>query len=230
MKANGYVVEFFNVPSVAPKPVLEAKARYDKLSADLQKVTGQWDRAVRSRADDIAAANRAQATARMEGTKSDFTPTKVEQNLAKLKAERDVLLEAVDLAGNQLIATCEEHREEWLAMLDKIDEDATERLRVALGNARQALEDLQIPRTAPGWVRNFSARRALMGDQIVYHESGIGGHQHLDNLDEIVNPKPVLVGYIDGEAIWEDQMVGRESRPAAFGRKRGISHTTTVGP
>ncbi len=229
MRANGYVVEFWNVPSVAPKPVAEAKARFDKLSAELQAVTQRWDRAVRSRQDDIAAANRAQATARMEGTKSAFTPGKVEQNLAKLKAEREVLLEAVDMSGNQLIAACEEHRDEWLAMLNKIDEDATERLRVALGNARRALEELQVPRTAPGWVRHFSARRALMGDQVVYHESGIGGEEHLDKLDKIVNPEPVLVGYRDSQPLFEDQMPGRESRPAAFGRKPGLTHITTVG-
>lgn len=219
MKSNGYVVQQFQVPEVAPKPVLEANKKFQELSAELLAVTGEWDGAIRTREEDIADLNKAAAAARVNGTAPpDDTVYSVDANIARLKAEREVLIGAVDIAGNQLAEACGKHRAEWLEKLDKIDADATERLRAALAEVRAALAELHVARTAPQWVRDFNVQQARSGGETPWHGGSVGGSGALKELDKIVTPERVLAGYRDGQPIFEEIVVGQGRRPV---RKQG---------
>jgi hypothetical protein len=204
----GHAIEHFAIPSLAPEPVRAASEKFEAISAELQTTRAKMYALRTSRLDDIAAANRAAAEARIEGTKPPtLTAAKIEANLAKAEEETSTLHEATDLAHTTLAESIDAHREEWLDTLDRVAAEAVERLRVALLDARAAVDDLKTARHAPEWLRSFK----VSASQTQYPGGrGIAGAGALDTLDAIVEAEQRLVGYRDddgdgtAEAIWED--------------------------
>jgi hypothetical protein len=204
----GNAIEHFAIPGLSPKPVQEASARFEQISADFQATRTRFYALKAARLDDIAAANMAAAEARVEGSAPPkMTPDKIDVAIIKAEQEMNVLHEACDLAHTALMEAIAQHRDEWLTKLDEVDRAANERLRVALIEARAAVADLQVARTAPEWVRSFVVST---GQTQWSGGRGIGHTNALDDLDKIVTPDKKLVGYRDddgdgtSEPIFED--------------------------
>lgn len=207
MRLMGNAVEHFAIPGLAPKPVQDASDKFEKFTADYQATRANYYALKTSRLDDIAAANLAAAEARVEGGKPPaLTPDKIDANIAKVEQEMNVLHEATDLAHTALMEAIEEHREVWLAHLDEVERASVERLRAVLNEARAAISDLQLARTAPEWLRAFrvSASQSQWTGGRALRNAG------LDNLERLVEPEQRLVGYRDddgdgvAEPVFED--------------------------
>jgi hypothetical protein len=208
MRSMGHAVEHFAIPGLAPRAVQEASDRFEEVSADFQATRARYYALKTSRLDDIAAVNRASALCRVDGTAPpQLTAAKIDAAIAKAEQETSVLHEACDLAHTALMEAIEEHQEEWLATLDRVDAEATERIHVALVEVRAAWEDLQTARTAPEWVRSF---RVTVGQTQWNGGRGISGGRAIDELEHLVTPEQRLVGYSDAdgdgtaEAVFED--------------------------
>jgi hypothetical protein len=169
MKSLGHPIEHFQVPPLAPEPVAKAAERFNQISAELQEAHANYGRLSQSIHEDVAAANKAAAKARVEGKKPPaLTGDKVKQRLVDVQAERDALLDAIDVAGDQLAALVDKHRPEWLANLEVGEKDAEQRFSQAISDAREAASDLQEARSAPNWLRSFSLSACGFGNQTQY--------------------------------------------------------------
>jgi hypothetical protein len=169
MKSLGHPIEHFQVPPLAPEPVAQAAERFNQISAELQEAHGNYGRLSQSIHEDVAAANKAAAEARVEGKKPPrLTGDKVKANLIAAQAERDALLDAIDVAGDQLAALVDQYRSEWLANLEVGEKDAEQRFTQAIADAGEAARDLQEARSAPNWLRSFSLQACGFGSQTQY--------------------------------------------------------------
>lgn len=206
MRSMGHAIEHFAIPGLAPKPVREASDRFEQISADFQAARARFYALKTSRLDDIAYANKAAAEARVEGkAPPKLTPDKIDAAISKAEHEMNVLHEACDLAHTALMEAISEHREEWLKLLDEVDAEGTERLRVALDDASQAISDLQVARSAPEWLRDFRASAS----QTQWHGGRALRGSGLDDLYALITPRQRLVGYQGNESgiaepVYED--------------------------
>jgi hypothetical protein len=191
MKALGHPIEHFQVPPLAPEPVAAAAEKFNEISAELQAAHVLYGQLSASIHDDVAAANKAAAEARVSGGKPPkLTADKVRQRLADVEAERAALLDAIDVAGDQLAALVDKHRAEYLANLEVGEKDAEQRFNKAIADASQAARDLQEARSAPNWLRDFSLSDCGFGSQTQYPggrvitidpgDRSVHGQQHAD--------------------------------------------------
>lgn len=230
MRSMGHAIEHFAVPHPAPEPVEKASAKFEQISADFQAARAKFYALKTSRLDDIAAANLAAAEARVEGGKPPtLTPAKIDANIAKAEAEMNVLHEACDLAHTALLEAVAEHRDEWIELLEEADTETTERIRVLLEGIRQAVDELQVIRSAPEWLRDFhvsAGQTQWHGGRPLYKMVGA-----IHRLETIVVPEKVLVGYTDGDGIWEEKIVGQEKlRPMGTGKRDPVLMTEDGQP
>ncbi|MFL5962205.1 MAG: hypothetical protein ACJ757_04865 [Gaiellaceae bacterium] len=220
MRKMGYVVEHFDVPPSAPEPVAKASENFDRLSEEYQATRAALHEAVTNRSQALGDAKRAAAEARVNRTAPPPSLAKAtaayDQKLAKLNGDVEELKQALDVAGDTLVELIVAHRDEWLLGLDEAEAANTERLRVALAEARSAASDLGAVRSAPEWLRAVNLRDAALGDQSQYHggrevtvdpgihklDSFTPASKLLDMCDLIVAPEPKLIGYTDGEPVW----------------------------
>jgi hypothetical protein len=205
VRGFGYVQDNFQVPHPAPEPVEKASAKFEELAAAYREAQAEYYGRVTSRLDDIRAANSSAAAARISGTKiSGRTEAKIDADIAKAKAEMDVLEQAVDQAGDHLANLVLEHKAEWLAVLDAADAEATARVEGLTATLKQATHDVGMARGASKWLRDFRS----ITDVTQY--PGGSGHTavNYDALEKLVNGERVLVGYREGQPIWETKKVG----------------------
>jgi hypothetical protein len=205
-------VTSFAIPqSAQPKAVADAEANFQRLAGEFADCRSQIAEARELKQHQVGQAHAAAAAARIEGGKP---PTKTPDKLAtewdakilSLKAELTVLAEAVDQAGNTMIAAINQNREQWLADLDALDKAATKRLAKAIEEARAAVEDLSGARAAPWWLREFTGANQYPGGNAL-------GSRGLHDLEKLVTPEQRLVAYRDddgdgtSEPVWEDVVV-----------------------
>lgn len=199
MKSMGHPVEHLNVPHPGPAEVEEASAKFEEISAAFQAARAKFYALKTSHRDDRAAANLAHANARVEGKAApSLTPAKIDANLAKAETEMNVLSEATDVAGTALWAAVREARDEWVKVYEAAEVEAEQRVADLIDLQRQATDDLGTARMAARWLSEFtgtSSQTQFPG----------GGHSVADfsELEKLVHGERRLIGYRDGEPIWE---------------------------
>jgi hypothetical protein len=207
----------YQIPQAAqPKPVADAEANFRRLVGEFNDCRSQIAEARELRHHEVGKAHAASAEARINATEpSTETPDKVaaewEERITGLKAELSVLADAVDQAGDTMIRAIAENRKEWLRALDQLDEDATERLSMALDAVEAALADLLPARAAPAWLEEWSPSSTQYAGG---HGSGSG---YLTELRKFVTPEKRLVGYRDQKPVFEEIVVGRPKKLRPIG-------------
>jgi hypothetical protein len=220
-------VDRFDIPQPArPKAVRDAEAAFKRVACEYAEVKGKIAEATRQRQHEVGKAHAAAATARVAATRPPAkTVEKVEAEfdakLTALLAERSVLETALDQAGDEMVKAIGAHQAEWLAALEKADEKAGARLSALLDQVDEALEELAAARHAPAWVEEFKLGEALArsSGQTQYpgapNSLGSTGKLRL-----LLDPEPVLVGYSDGQPVWEKRMPGRPAKVRRVGEAR----------
>lgn len=211
----------FAIPTVArPKAIADAADNFERLALEFTEVKCQLAEAKELRQHEIGQANEAARDSRLEGTKR---PTKTADKVAAewdakqdaLRAELKALAQAVDRAGDSMVVAVETHRHEWLAALDKLDEEATQRLAKTLVEAKAAVADLMPARACPWWLREFNADSAINphGSQSQYPGGSSYGTGAFKQLEALVTPERRMIGRRDddgdgtAEAIYEEVVV-----------------------
>ena len=112
----------------------------------------------------------------------------------------DVLEQAVDQAGDALVAAVIAAKTEWLAVLNAADDEATQRVADLMEATRQATADLHMARGASEWLRQV---RSTASTQYPGHS----GHTASDfaALEKLVNGERILVGYRNEGPILGEQ-------------------------
>lgn len=211
----------FAIPGVArPKPIADAADNFKRLVLEFAEVKNQLAGSRKLREHEIGQARAAATKARVEKTKppaktADKVAAEWDAKQDALRSDLKSLAEAVDQAGDAMCVAIETHRQEWLADLEKLDAEATERLRKALAEAKAAVEDLLPARACPWWVQNFDAAAAINphGDQRQYPGGSGYGSGSFKELDALVTPEKRMVGRRDddgdgtAEAIYEEVIV-----------------------
>jgi hypothetical protein len=179
-----------------PAEVERVAAKFEELASELSDVTSEWSARTQSYHQDLAAANREVAEARVAGKKGPArTPADVEANLARLAGERQALMEAVDVCGDALVHAVSESRDQWLQAAEAAEAEATEQLQSALADVRAAIQALEVPRQAIPWLESFDLSRALRGE--AHHITGALHYgDALTRLEELVKgPEPKHIGW-----------------------------------
>lgn len=200
MKVMGRPIEHFSVPHPAPEEVEAASAKFEEISAAFRAASAKFYALTTSRLDDITAANKAAADARLAGVAPPrLTPDKIDANLADAELEMNVLSEACDLAHTALLEAVAEHRDEWVKVYEAAEVEAEHRLAGLIDLTEQASSDVSAARSAARWLAEFTGT----GGQSQF--PGSGGHSVSDfaKLRKVVNGETRLVGYRDSEPIWE---------------------------
>jgi hypothetical protein len=203
-------VDRYGIPPMAPAKVATADENFRRLSSEYAEIKSQLSEAFRLREQEIGQAHAAAASSRVEGTKPptkkpDQVAAEWDAKLDALRSEQAIVADALDQAGNTLVATIRECKAEWLVALDAADEEATAKLAKAVEVVREALEVLGDARPAPRWLREeFASDRPYRG-------GSVGGHTALRELDEVVKGRQELVGYRDSAPIME-QVGGPSSK------------------
>jgi hypothetical protein len=187
-------VDAFRIPPLAPTPVAEAEANFQRLAGEYAEVKGQIAETLELRKHEIGQAHAAASRARIDGTKppaktADKLEAEYDTKLAALRAEEGVLKDAVDQAGDTLLESIAEHRAEWLESLLDVDRKATARLSTALDEVDLCLAEIGHTRAAPRWLRAFR----VSSDQTQYAGGSKAGQTN--NLRSIVKPPRELKCY-----------------------------------
>ena len=143
MRVMGSPIEHFQVPHPAPAEVEEASAKFEQISADLRSTRAKFYALKTSRLDDLTAANKAAADARLSGVAPPrLTPDKIDAAIAKAEQEMNVLTEACDMAHTALLEAVAEHRDEWAQVYEKAEAEAEARLAGLIDLSEQASDDV----------------------------------------------------------------------------------------
>src|SRR5579871_6193422 len=118
----------YRIPPLAPAPVAAANENFRRLAAEYADVQGRLSEAFALRESELGKVHAAAAQARIEGkrppTKTTHTvEAEWDERLAVLRSELAAVADAVDQAGDTLLASIETHKEEWLAAF--IEQDVT---------------------------------------------------------------------------------------------------------
>lgn len=196
----------FAIAPHPPEAVALADENFRRLAGEYAETKSQIAEATELREAEVHQAHAAAAAARVDKSKPPAkTPDKIEAEwdakIVALQAELLVVADALDQAGDTLVATIPDAKAEWLKELDAIDEAATAKLEAALGQVEEAIEELNHARSAPRWVREFAGG----SDPRPYSGGVVGGYSAIQSLYEIVHGRKELVGYRDSAPIWEQQ-------------------------
>src|SRR5262245_46497713 len=106
----GYVIENFRIPPEAAKPVQKESELFEKSSAEFTAAQQEMYSLKASRHEDITAANKAAAEARLKGgAPPKVTPATIDAKIDKARKAFEAAEATLDVAGEQLVAAIEEH-------------------------------------------------------------------------------------------------------------------------
>lgn len=169
----------FALPPRLPASLASKREKFDRLGETFGELLGEIDDAREAKTNDKAAKIRAAADAHAAGKKvPDLAAAAAEHDarIAALEAQLPAVMVALDEAGNELAEAVTEHRAEWAETLVAVQEEAVERIRVALAELRAGVVDLGPARAAVGWLRDFDHGKAAVGQQTAF----VGGRCDID--------------------------------------------------
>jgi hypothetical protein len=160
----------FQIPPHGPPEVEQANERFRAVADQYAETKLKLLELEQAIVDQRAAAILASAEALAEGKtpKADDSVAKLEAEKVKLERRLAELQAAVELSGNRLADSIDAHRESWLRGLGPAKDEAAERLRAALAEAKGALRDFTAASAAVEWLTDFDLGHAHAGQQVQF--------------------------------------------------------------
>jgi hypothetical protein len=159
----------FEVPPGGGEEVVKDADRPRELNAERTAVRAERRIAAEAGKQEVAAAKRRAAEARVNDTRPPEDPAKVlaevEATDAALAARVREIEEAIDLVGNRLAGEIGADLDGWLLGLGPQIADTEQDAREHLAEAAKAIALLGDLYPAEDWLRNFSIADAIRGEQ-----------------------------------------------------------------
>lgn len=205
MRQGGNVVTTFPIPPLAPKPVRDAYATFERLAGEYAEVQSQIYECAELKAHEIRQSHIKAAEARINNTApptetADKVSAKWDEKARGLQTELLVLERALDQAGNKLATTIVKNRDAWRKPLIKLDKEAVEKLAEADKVVEKARAQIGLTRSSAGWLDRFSVAEVQRGDLSPFH--GTGNGVSAASNDELTDPRPVLKHYRNQRPIY----------------------------
>jgi hypothetical protein len=170
MKVTGQVVATFATPKPRTDKVAAALKVFDRVGDSFGALEGDIQDAREGGNAALAEAARANADAHLAGKEPTFNLAELQEaqasKLAALRSGLPAIESAIDEAGNALALAIDDERGAWLAEVDALEAQATDKFDALLAETRQALTELEVLRSEQAWLARWNLADNLHGHNV----------------------------------------------------------------